>query len=260
VRWNPRLPCYSILAMSGSSDTTLYSPRPFEAYDLGLADYLATQDLQARLRRFVTAGEIPGVLLLLEHPPVITLGAHALAEDVLDPARATLLGVQVALSERGGQTTMHSPGQLVAYPIMPIPRRDLRTYVHNLEEVLLLALAHKGLEAQRVPGRPGLYLAGRKIASLGLRCEHGVSSHGSSLNVNIDLALYDLVTSCGDPCLKQTSMLEATGRNHDMMDMKETYLRAFRQVFAVDVAPLRSMPTAGFEPAAPGSGGQCSIP
>jgi lipoyl(octanoyl) transferase len=246
--------------MGDLSHTAFYTTGHFEAFDLGLADYLATQEFQARLRRAVIEGETPGVILLLEHPAVITLGAHALGSGVLDPARAALLGVQVVRSERGGQTTLHAPGQLVTYPIMPIPRRDLRGYVHNLEEVLLSALARKGLAAQRMPGRPGLYLRRRKIASLGLRCEHGVSSHGCSLNVNVDLSLFALVTSCGDPRLQQTSMLEATGRDQDMQEMKATYLEAFRQVFGVDVAPLRSMPTAGFEPAAPGSGGQCSIP
>jgi lipoyl(octanoyl) transferase len=246
--------------MSDLPHTAHYSTVHFEACDLGLADYLATQELQATLRRTVIEGETPGVILLLEHPAVITLGAHALGSDILDPARADLLGVQVIRSERGGQTTLHAPGQLIAYPIMPIPRHDLRTYVRNLEEVLLFVLAREGIEAQRVPGSPGLYFAGRKIASLGLRCEHGVCSHGSSLNVNVDLSLFALVTSCGDPRLQQTSMLEATGQPYDLQEMKVTYLEAFRRVFGVDIAPLRPMPTAGFEPAAPGSGGQCSIP
>jgi lipoate-protein ligase B len=240
--------------------TPISIAEPFEAYDLGVAHYLTTQQLQGRIRRAVIAGETPGVILLLEHPPVITLGANAVTSDVLDLAGAQLQGVPVARSERGGLCTLHAPGQLVSYPIMSIPRRDLRAYVHNLEEVLLLVLASQGLEAERVPGRPGVYLGGLKIASLGLRCEHGVASHGSALNVNVDLSLFTLVRSCGDPLLQQTSMMQATGRAHDIQEIKAAYLEAFGQVFGVDLMPLRPMPTAGFEPAAPGSGGQCSIP
>ncbi len=170
------------------------------------------------------------------------------------------MGVEVVRSERGGRSTLHAPGQLISYPVMPIPRRDLRAYVSLLEEVLLVVLAGRGLAAGRVAGSPGLYLGGRKIASLGLRCEHGIASHGSSLNVDIDLELFSLVTSCGDESLRQTSIQRETGRRPVMQDLKHDYLEAFRQVFEVDVAPLAAMPTAGFEPAAPGSGGQCSIP
>jgi lipoyl(octanoyl) transferase len=234
-------------------------PGSLEAYDLGLASYLPVQDLQRRLRSLVAAGS-SGYLLLLEHFPVITLGYHASFADVRSPTEAARLGIEIARSERGGGCTLHAPGQLVSYPVMPIPRRDLREYVRHLEEVLLLVLAGRGVTATRIDGRPGLYLDGLKIASLGLRCEHGVSSHGSALNVEIDLTLFDLVTSCGDKSLLQTSMQQATGRSHDIQEVKREYLYAFQHVFGVEVAPLRSMPTAGFEPAAPGSGGQCSIP
>jgi lipoyl(octanoyl) transferase len=213
-----------------------------EAYDLGVAPYLAVQELQSRLRRAVVEGMTPGALLLLEHHPVITVGAHSTSTDVNDPALAAHRGVAIDRSERGGQSTLHSPGQLVTYPIMRIPGRDLRKYVHSLEEVLLFVLAEEGLDAVRIPGRPGLYLRGLKIASLGLRCERGVSSHGSALNVSNDLSLFDLVTSCGDPHLQQTSMEQATGRSLSLQMMKTRYLEAFQKVFGSTPAPLSTVP------------------
>jgi lipoyl(octanoyl) transferase len=271
--------------MSRAPHTICSQPKSIEAYDLGMAPYLAVQQLQSRLRSAVAWELTPGALLLLEHPPVITLGAHAAAGHVRDPRQAARRGVEVVRSERGGQCTLHAPGQLVSYPVMTIPRRDLRAYVHDLEEVLLLLLADEGIRADRVAGSPGLYLQGLKIASVGLRCEHGVTSHGSALNADIDLSLFDLVTSCGDPHIRQTSIKAVTGRTHLMSDIKGRYVEAFQQVFGLTVAPLlalpyhqvesslgvtvpplphsgttRSMPTAGFEPATPGSGGQCSIP
>jgi lipoyl(octanoyl) transferase len=235
-------------------------PRSLEAYDLGLTSYLPMQDLQRRLRADVAAHRSYGYLLLLEHHPVITLGSHATLADIRSPADAARLGVEIARSERGGQCTLHAPGQLVSYPVMPIPGRDLRAYVHNLEEVLLTVLASRSLTARRVTNRPGLYLDGQKIASLGLRCEHGVASHGSALNVDVELSLFDLLVSCGDQTLRQTSMRQATGLPQAMQDIKAEYLAAFQQVFGVAVTPLNPIPTAGFEPATPGSGGQCSIP
>ncbi len=253
--------CYSILAMTDVTYITRSSAgQSISAFDLGVAPYLAVQELQQRLRRSVAAGHIPGTLLLLEHHPVITLGAHAAESDVLSPAEAKRRGLQMVRSERGGQCTLHAPGQLIAYPIIPIPRRDLRAYVHDLEEVLVLLLAAEDLHVERLAGRPGLYLQGNKIASLGLRCEHGIASHGSALNVAVDLSLFDLVTSCGNAALRQTSMHVATGRTFEMRDLKDRYLLAFEKVFGIATLPLRTMPTAGFEPAAPGSGGQCSIP
>jgi lipoyl(octanoyl) transferase len=233
---------------------------PIEAYDLGVAPYLPVQKLQRQLRGSIATGACAGFLLLLEHPPVITVGYHASLADVRSPAKASSRGVEVVRSERGGGCTLHAPGQLVCYPVMPIPRRDLRDYVSKLEETLLIVLTGRGIAAARIDGRPGLYLDGLKIASLGLRCEHGVASHGSALNIDVDLTLFDLITSCGDAGLRQTSMSEATGCVYSVQEIKQEYLGAFRQVFEVEVSPLRFMPTAGFEPAAPGSGGQCSIP
>jgi len=226
--------------MTSDFDTLSASSETLKAYDLGVVSYSQAEDLQVRLRRAVIDGSILGALLLLEHHPVITMGAHAPTTDLLNPAKAADLSVAIARSERGGRSTLHAPGQLVSYPILRIPHRDLRAYVRDLEEVLVCVLATTGLSAERRLDMPGLFIGDMKIASIGLRCEHGVSSHGSSLNITVDLSLFDLITSCGERSLKQTSILRETGRPPLMNDMKARYVEAFKEVFALPLQPLRS--------------------
>jgi lipoate-protein ligase B len=258
---------------------------PLHVFDLGVAPYEPVQELQEHLRLAVVQGALPGVILLLEHEPVITLGKRGAPSDVRDVSLAQQRQVRVIRSERGGRATLHAPGQLVTYPILRIPHHDLRAYVHGLEETLVLLLAENAVKAQRRPGHPGLYLGHEKIASVGLRCHRWVASHGTALNVNIDLSLFELLTSCGQPDLRQTSLKEALGHPLSMEQVKASYVDAFCRVFGVQLSRIRAlhpgqveealglatpgstgdavlaeMPTAGFEPAAPGSGGQCSIP
>jgi lipoate-protein ligase B len=242
---------------------------PLAVFDLGIAPYKPVQDLQTRLRAAVADEVIPGVLLLLEHEPVITLGRRGAVADLCDAERIQARGIDVVPSERGGQVTLHAPGQLVAYPIVPIPQRNLGAYVRDLEETLLVLLAGLGVSGHRRESRPGLYVKGDKIASVGLRCQRWVASHGTALNVNVDLSLFDLIVSCGEPRLQQTSLQAVAGRACDMDRIKALYIQAARQVFGWELRPLRTLshqqveaevPTAGFEPATPGSGGQCSIP
>src|SRR4030042_2056662 len=159
---------------------------PIGAFELGVAPYVPLQDLQRRLRLAVAEGTLPGALLLLEHYPVIPLGPRGAISDLRDPVRVRERGVPVVRSERGGQATLHAPGQLVSYPIIRIPHHDLRRYVRDLEETLILVLEANDLYPQRRTARPGLYLSGQKIASVGLRCHRWVASHGPSLNVHPD--------------------------------------------------------------------------
>ena len=155
--------------------------------------------------------------------------------------------IPVIASERGGQATLHAPGQLVSYPIVPIPRRDLRTFVHDLEEVLVVLLAGIGIAAQRREGRPGLYVRSDKIASVGLRCQRWVASHGTSLNVDIDLCLFDLIVSCGEPGLRQTSMEAVTGRTYPMDLVKELYLERRRRCSGGRSRPRARSPIRGWK-------------
>lgn len=210
---------------------------PLPVIDLGLTGYRCLQRVQQRLRRAVVAGDLPGALLLLEHAPVITLGSRGGTADLREPERT---GLPVVKSERGGAATLHAPGQLVSYPVWPIPARDLRRYVLNLEEVLLLVMSALGLTARREPGRPGLYFGERKIASVGLRVERWVASHGTALNVDLDLSLFDLVVSCGEQDLRQTSIHEQLGWAPPMEQVKQSYVAAFGEVFDIDLEKLRT--------------------
>ncbi len=218
-----------------------------QVFDLGLAPYLETQQLQGRLRREVARGRRPGTLLLLEHPPVITLGSRGGPGDLRGDSAMTAEHVTVVRSERGGAATLHAPGQLVSYPIMPIPGRDLRRFVSRLEEVLIRLLTEWGIEARRHPGKPGLYVSADKIASVGLRCERWVSSHGTSLNVSVDLALFELIVSCGERELQQTSVAALTETAPPMERVKQAYAERFAEVFQVGLTPLCSASLESFQ-------------
>lgn len=209
--------------------------------DLGVAPYRPVQQLQQRIRSFVHSTAFNGVLLLLEHPPVITLGRRSSPHDITDWTAVAHRGIPVTSSERGGLATLHCPGQLLSYPILPIPGRDLLAYVRRLEEVLLILMRSEGINASRRPAHPGLYVGGEKIASLGLRCERGVASHGTSLNVDVDLSMFDLLTCCGDPGMRHTTMSSQTGTSFDMERIKRLYAAAFADVFALPLAPMHRL-------------------
>ncbi len=212
--------------------------RQIPVLDLGLAPYAPLVRLQRDLRTRVADGALPGVLLLLEHEPVITLGSRGGEADLVDIGPIGAGHMPVIKTERGGAATLHAPGQLVSYPIMPIPRRDLRAFVMGLEQTLIDLLAGFDVEADRRSGAPGLYVRGSKIASVGLRCQRWVSSHGTSLNVSIDLDLFGAIISCGEVGLQQTSILAETGAAPSMQEVKRRYVEAFLEVFGITLGPM----------------------
>jgi len=211
-------------------------------FDLGLADYSGSQRLQTELQQAVAAEVVPGVLLLLEHPPVVTLGSRGTPADLVEP-EGYAAALPVIRSERGGAATLHAPGQLVSYAIIPVPGRDLRRFVWSLEEVLVRLVSDLGIVAERSKGRPGLYVDGCKIASIGLRCRRWVASHGTSLNVSNDLNLFDAIIACGDARLRQTSVAALNGSAPDMATVKAAYVEHFAAVFQRTVlAPEPAVP------------------
>lgn len=212
--------------------------RQISVLDLGLAPYAPLVQLQRDLRTQVAEGALSGVLLLLEHEPVITLGSRGGKADLVDTGPLGAGHLPVIKTERGGAATLHAPGQLVSYPVIPIPRRDLRAFVAGLEQTLIDLLAGFGVEAERRSGAPGLYVRGSKIASVGLRCQRWVSSHGTSLNVSIDLGLFGAIISCGEVGLQQTSILAETGVAPSMQEVKRRYAEAFSEVFGITLGPM----------------------
>lgn len=179
----------------------------------GLVPYRAALRWQRRRAEAIRRGDAAEVIAWLEHPPVVTLGRRARAEHVLlSPAALAARGADLVEVERGGDATVHAPGQLVVYPLLRLGARGLgpAAYVRALEESMIAALAALGpehrLEAERVPGRPGAWVAGRKVGAVGVRVARGVSLHGLALNVSPDLDWFGAIVPCGLPDAEVTSI------------------------------------------------------
>lgn len=187
---------------------------------LGRVAYRDAWDLQKALAAARASDDIPDQLLLLEHPPVLTLGRQADGAHVLAPApMLEARGIEVIRVERGGEVTYHGPGQLVAYPIVKLADRGvyLREYVRALEGAMADACAAEGVAAGRREGHPGCWVDAegplpRKIGALGVRVERGVAYHGIALNVTTALADFGLIDPCGMPGLRSTSIAAELGR------------------------------------------------
>jgi lipoyl(octanoyl) transferase len=166
-------------------------------YQLGLVPYQAAWDLQKQWQqKLITDSQHPDVLLVLEHPPVYTLGTGSSLEFVKFGADA---GYALHRSERGGEVTYHCPGQLVLYPILNLRRhqQDLHWYLRQLEEVVIRLLAIYDLEGVRIPGLTGVWLNDQKVAAIGIKVSRWVTLHGLALNVNNDLSGFERIVPCG---------------------------------------------------------------
>jgi lipoyl(octanoyl) transferase len=185
--------------------------------NLGVADYDAALELQETLRDQHLRGEVSDVLLLLQHPPVYTLGRGARLEHLGAAARGP---VPVRRVGRGGGVTFHGRGQLVGYPIIDLSRhrRDVHAYVRCLEDALIRTVASLGGVAERLAGQPGVWMSGHKLASIGIGVKRWVTTHGFALNVTTDLAHFDAIVACGLPDVRMTS-LAAEGLSVDIGDV-----------------------------------------
>lgn len=176
---------------------------------ISYADALAMQeDLVARK---ASDAAVPDELLLLEHEPVYTIGRNPDQSSLRDPGA---LPYPVVTTNRGGQATYHGPGQLVGYPILDLrPRgQDLHRHLRGLEEVLILTLRDYGLDAGRREGLTGVWIAGRKVASIGVGVRRWISMHGFALNVGPDLSAFGAITPCGIAGVEMTSVSRELGR------------------------------------------------
>jgi len=201
--------------------------------ELGLVDYVAACDLQAGLARRRAGQEIDDVMLLLEHPPTVTIGKSGSPENVLAPGETlSEKGIQVFFTDRGGDVTYHGPGQLIGYPIVDLRNRDrdLHRYVHDLEETLIRTVADFGIEAQRDRGHRGVWVGSDELAAVGLRVKEWVTLHGFGLNVNTDLRPFSLINPCGFPDRSATSMSALLGREVAMSVVTERLLACFSEV------------------------------
>ncbi len=205
---------------------------------LGRVDYARALALQSELAAARQEGRTGDVLLLLEHPPVITLGKVAKESNLrLAPAKYAELGIEVHQVDRGGDVTYHGPGQLVGYPIVALKehRQDVKWYLERLEAVLIDALAAFDLKASRDPGFTGAWIGDRKIAAIGVRVEKWVTRHGFALNVNTDLAAFDLIIPCGIRDRGVTSIRAELGHEVELAKVAAEVSRSFGRLFGYQV-------------------------
>ena len=213
--------------------------------------YAEALEFQRAVARARISGEIAeDVLLLVEHPPVVTLGRTAKPANLIaSAAQLATRGVELFEVERGGDITFHGPGQLVGYPVIDLKRhkQDLHWYLRQVEEALIVALGALGIAAERNEGKTGVWTQGRKIASIGVHARDWVTWHGFALNVNTDLSYFDLIVPCGIPDVTMTSVARERGVSRtDGARVREETARAFGTVFGL---VARTASRAELEPA-----------
>ncbi len=209
---------------------------PCQVLCLGRVDYAAAWELQRRAVAARIAEEIPDLLILVEHPHVYTLGRSGHAENVLlDEARLAAIGARLFQVDRGGDVTYHGPGQLVGYPIVHLARlgKDTHQHLRRIEETLIRTLADFGVEGRRDPAYTGVWVGTEKVAAIGVRVSHWVTSHGFALNVDPDLTYFANIIPCGIRQRGVTSLARLLGRPVQRAEVEAALLRHFSDVFEV---------------------------
>ena len=208
--------------------------------DLGLLGYQPAWDLQRRLVAARKAGAVPDVLLLCEHPHVITLGRNGKREHLhASDQLLRQMSVEFHHTDRGGDITYHGPGQLVGYPILNLAeiRRDVVWYVRQLEEAMIRATADLGIVATRKAGMTGVWVdlpgGEEKLAAIGVHISRWVTSHGFAYNVATDLRYFDLIVPCGIADKRPTSLERLTGRAVTVSDVEPRIVEKFGEVFGL---------------------------
>jgi lipoyl(octanoyl) transferase len=209
---------------------------PIEIRRLGAVAYQDGLALQRSLVEERRAARVPDLLLLLRHPPVITLGVKGdggRSNVIADPDRLARLGIEISETGRGGDVTYHGPGQIVGYPILDLrpDRCDVHRYVRDLEEVMIRVCADYGLQAGRIAGLTGTWAGEQKIGAIGIRISRWITSHGFAFNVSTNLDHFDLIVPCGISNRGVTSLEQATGRKVRLGDAEDAVVRRFCEVF-----------------------------
>lgn len=213
--------------------------RTVHRIDLPITPYTQALRLQHRLVRHKLAHHGPDFLLLLEHPPTVTLGSRSSPADLLIPdAQFAHRGIELVRTDRGGAATYHGPGQLVGYPLINLraPRLSVREYVGKLETVIIATLNRFGIAGRRKLKEPGVWTSEiDKIASIGVRITNGVTMHGFSINVNLDRDPSDFVTACGLPNVRMTGMADLIDVLPGDYALRAVLTRSFAQIFDAEV-------------------------
>ncbi|MGQ9488395.1 MAG: lipoyl(octanoyl) transferase LipB [Armatimonadota bacterium] len=211
---------------------------------LGSIDYTSAWEVQRRLVQQRREGTIPDTLLLLEHiPPVITLGRATHREHLL-VTREQLqgLGIQLVETDRGGDITYHGPGQLVGYPILDLREhgKDVHRYLRRLEEAIIQALRHFGIEAHRKEGLTGVWVGEEKVAAMGIKVSHWVTMHGFALNICPNLSHFDLIVPCGIHDKRVTSLQNLLGQEVTLQEVVPVVVNSFANVFNLQPVEARA--------------------
>ena len=217
--------------------------RPGHLIELGRMPYLEAWELQRSLAAAVAQGRIPDTVVLLEHPPVVTLGRRADESELHIPEGAE---VEVVETDRGGKSTYHGPGQLVCYPIFDLTRHgeDVKRYCRDLEEALIRTIGAVGVEATRIEGLTGIWLERppRKIASIGVHISKWVTTHGYALNVDLDPAPFtEWITACGLEDTAFTTLARELGRPISVDEVRPHAARALEEVFDLELEEVAGL-------------------
>jgi len=208
--------------------------RTIEILYLGQVGYRDAYEYQRARVRKRQADEVPDCLIILEHPPVITVGRGGgwnniiVSKDCLKER-----GVEVFEAERGGNVTFHGPGQLVGYPIIKLDRgeRDLHRLLELYEEAIIAAIGRYGVRGEHKPGHVGVWVSNRKIASIGVCVEKWVTFHGFAINVSVDMRWFEMINPCGLEASIMTSMEQVTGKAYSVEDLALPVGLAFAEAF-----------------------------
>lgn len=217
--------------------TTAVETRPrttWQVLDLGLESFARTLSRQEDLVRRRLTGSVPDTLILVEHPPVVTLGRAKSRENLgLTPEELRGRGIEFFEITRGGDVTYHAPGQLVGYPIFDLTQhgRDVLRFCRGMEAALIATLVDFGLGARSVPADAGVWIGERKIASLGISVRHWVTFHGFALNVNTDLAGFRVIRPCGKDPAVMTSLAALLGHPVPAEEVRRRVIQHFAESF-----------------------------
>jgi lipoyl(octanoyl) transferase len=207
-----------------------------EVRRLGVVPYREALALQRTLVEERRSERVPDTLLLLQHPPVITLGVRGdggRSHIVASPDRLSELGVEISETGRGGDVTYHGPGQMVGYPIVDLrpDRCDVHRYVRDLEEVMIRTCTDYGVNAARIAGLTGAWVGSEKVGAIGVRISRWITSHGFAFNVSTDLDYFDLIVPCGISNCGVTSLGRLLDRAVAIAEVEDALIQHFASVF-----------------------------
>lgn len=217
-------------------NSLLLDTERFRFIDWGRRDYASSVQAMKELVKERRKGSGKDTIFLVEHDPVITMGRRARKEHLVgprDPDGCGVAGIPVVISDRGGDVTLHSPDQLVIYPVIALTVREQR--LHDLlkayEELAIRCCREYSINAFRIPGKTGAWTERGKLASIGIHLERWITYHGIALNVSNDLKLFDYIIPCGLKGIKMTSLAEETGRIIEIKEVKEIILKLFPKIW-----------------------------